>query len=194
MNELSKFGFVYDLIHRDPNGNEVERRHVHNLIPNEGLKWMLGKIFTPNEIFQLDATYDSLNYLIISLMKGYHTPNKYDTLKATIPFFDEIKHTNYDDMDVVYTGRKSLDRKILTDTTTNTIVFDMTGNYYGYYGYQFSRPTLITGIFVFKQQNGTDNEFNRANALVSEAMLDVPIQMETNGVLDIKCGFTMISL
>ena len=189
MNELSNIGFVYDLTHFDPKGNEVEHQRVHNLIPNEGIKWMLGKVFTPENIFQYNTKYSALNYLILGLMKALHTPNKFDTLRGTNEYFDEPDATTD-----LYYYNKSLDRKVSNDKITNTVTFDMTGNYYGYYGYQFKNPTLITGVFVYKQNEGGQKYTERCGALLSEAMLPTPIYMEKDGVLDIKCGFTMVSL
>lgn len=197
MNEQGKLGFVYDVDHFAPNGELVESQHFHNLMPNEGVQWALGRVFTPLETVPTRITtrnenkYANFNLLYLSFFTNTFTPSKvFDSMYSFPVMAGEITSST---MEGSSNEREEINENywgtVKIDIATNTINFSKitTG--------KFIIPTLLTGLFVVGVNNSDDGRKRHdANGfLVSEAFFPSPIQMEVNGTITVQCGCTLIS-
>jgi hypothetical protein len=203
MNTQGRLGFVYDVTHFDPQGNEVERQHFHNVIPNEGLRLLLAKVFVPTAAapaFTNATTYADFSEINLSFMTQLHTVNKtFDS--AGVDDFGEaalnnnlqLQATNYS----LQTSDSRFPYEVETIDTTQNMVTLRTTSYYedGIGIYCITQPIVLTGVLLYFSANGYGKQFtSRDNCLLlSEALFPNPIQMEVKGKISVKCGCTVIS-
>lgn len=201
MNGQGQFGFVYDIIHRNPNDEADRHIQIHNVIPDKAIKLFLGKIFTPEEAFLItheDVWYDPAGitrikkyseyrnlyyYTFVSLMKARREAKRTDTIEDNWIDFNEITSE-----DVNITRRNYMNSPIL-DKKTNTIKYTGARDIF-----HFIKPTTITGVFLMTNNDSSpnptigENPTSPHHVLISEAMFPSPIRMELNGTISITCG------
>lgn len=176
MNELGNIGFTYDIKTFTPDGEKKDDFSVHNLITDEGIKFILGKLFFPtNQVSETSTnTYNSYTNFFISFMTKQHTPNAKDTYptfltdcgEADIGSDNLVEVTiNADTVISSLTGSDSRFQRYFNttnglNTQTNTITFL---NYKPYYGNAYNdtnkyivctkKYLLLTGVFMTVSTN-----------------------------------------
>lgn len=197
METLGKLGFVYDVKHIAPNGEIVERQHFHNLMPDEGIRWALTKVFLPDTMTPKwshrtydDVPYRNYNKLYVNFFKGLFTMNKkFDSMATFYQQADELSESEatlgYGERFIVAGGGSDWNSGIL-DPTTNTLHFKevvIEG---------FTQSTMLTGLFICAahESMGANTPYG---LLVSEAFFPKPMFVEKGGKITAKCGCALIS-
>lgn len=171
MNELGNIGFTYDIKTFTPDGEKKDDFSVHNLITDEGIKFILGKLFFPeNAVSETSGNkYDSYNSFFISFMTKQHTPNAKDVYPTFLTDCgeadigsDNLLETTINASTVIssLTGSKDRFERYFYDIDglnkqTNTLIFFNSKNYFGN-GYNDTdkyivctkKYLLLTGIFM----------------------------------------------
>lgn len=208
MNENAKMGFTYNVKHFSPKDELVEEFDVHNLIPDEGINIFLNLIFklSTNTRSDWENTKASGNIFRLSLMTNYYTPHKTDTYSEMYqqagyttgsskitPYgiFGTINSSSY-----FVPESRLIDFAINADqqgVTSKDVKYTDYGSIANYPTWTFDAAKLITGVCLISLYNTyiDDNYLDRA--ILSAALFSSPIQMEKNGKLTIKTGFTLIS-
>ena len=203
MNERTGLGFVYDIIHRNPDSEKETHFQIHNLIPDNAIKLFLGCVFTPDDIYtsykdtwgnSYTSTFASYKlclyyYMFVSFMKAKREVKKTDSIDNNWSEFEEITSNDVDFSYRNYLSYPKLDKK------TNSIKFSNLRQIF-----KFKKRTTLTGIFLLGNNNTSPNpqiDYNPNNychhVLISEAMFPKPINMEINGTIDVSCGCIITS-
>lgn len=189
MNEQSTLGFVYDVEHYSPDGELLGHQHFHNLMPDEGIKWALAKVFVPNlplpSWTKASYSYGGIINVYVSLFKGDFTPSKKDTMQTFPTMAEECKPS-----EIIYNPNYSSTRYSLEAQTTvynkGLIQFKpVTIKIY-------EGPLRLTGLFVVAGSYPEVGK-NTSALLLSEALFPAPINMEVNGTITLTCGCSLIS-
>lgn len=191
MSEKVEFGFTHEIKCNDPKGNVVEDLTLHNLIPDETVKMMLGKFFFPKQIYIENNQYGWFlhNYIFLSLMTKERKAAKTDTILNNWEEFGEITRN-----DVNYYGRKWFSGNPSLDKNTPNRV-----NLGNKTRITFIKRTQITGIFLLtNSDSGASPKVGYkptypTHLLLSETMFPRPVLMEANGTIDVTSYFTMAS-
>ena len=171
MNELGNIGFTYDIKTFTPDGEKKDDFSVHNLITDEGIKFILGKLFFPKNAVSETSSKQYAYYtnLFISFMTKQHTPNAKDVYptfltdcgEADIGSNNLLETTiNADTVISSLSGSNRRFQRYFYDidglnTQTNSLTFFNNKNYYGT-GYNDTnryiictkKYLLLTGIFM----------------------------------------------
>ena len=172
MNELGNIGFTYDIKTFTPDGEKKDDFSVHNLITDEGIKFILGKLFFPNNAVSETTSnnYNSYNTFFISFMTKQHTPNAKDIYPTFLTDCGEadIGSDNLTEIIVnantVISSLTGSDSRFIRyfydidglNTQTNTLTFFNTQGYRGNAAYNDTNKyivctkkyLLLTGIFM----------------------------------------------
>ena len=222
MNELGNIGFTYVIKTFTPDGEKKDDFSVHNLITDEGIKFILGKLFFPkNAVSETSSNkYDSYNSFFISFMTKQHTPNAKDVYPTFLTDCgeadigsDNLLETTINANTVISSliGSNSRFQRYFDDinglnTQTNTLTFFNSEDYYIFnntdqYIVCTKKYLLLTGIFMTVSNTtqyqvfggGLLNYSTSPIFLLSEAMFPEPILLEVGGKLQVNCGCTVIS-
>lgn len=184
MNEQVGLGFTYDVTAFSPDGKETEHFNVHNLVPNEAITRFLKQVF-------IDPNWSSR--FQISLMTNYYEPTVSDTF--SIMYTINAPYALFAD-DNTYPTVKSIEFDLGSDLISCTSkdyisVWNGSTTVEEYPTFSFAAPKLITGVIM---HGAYAQGYNYSNdTIFSAALFPSPIQMEKNGKLTIKAGFTLIS-
>lgn len=199
METLGKLGFVYDLKNIAPNGEVIDDLHFHNLMPDEGVRWALTKVFLPDELTPAwshrtssDVAYREYNNLYVNFFKGlFQMDKKFDSMAT---FSQKANELNTED---AYLGHRTVItyhnsgygdwEASMLDTTTNTLrfrKFDI---------FNFTHPVMLTGIFICACNESMEIN-TQYGLLVSEAFFPKPVFVEQGGKITVQCGCTLISV
>ena len=209
MNENAKMGFTYNVKHFSPKDELVEEFDVHNLIPDEGINLFLNLIFklstnTRSDWADIRASGD---VFWLSLMTNYYTPHKTDTYSEMYQAAGYTTDTNSKITPYGIFGTTSsssyftpeyrlIDFAINADqqgVISKDVKYTNYGSTANYPTWTFDAPKLITGVCLISSYTRYINDNYLDKAIVSAALFSSPIQMEKNGKLTIKTGFTLIS-
>ena len=219
MNELGNIGFTYDIKTFTPDGEKKDDFSVHNLITDEGLRWVVARIFAKNTPLPSFASgyhqsvYGDLDIFSLSFMTKKHTPNKtFDSHPTFTTDVGEADLTNklancyldtYKFEQIFESNRRIRFLVKNINTSTNTISFyqeyDSYSNFHGFYFKCINTTLLLTGVFMTATNNRSlytlynNSSSAEGNLLLSEAMFPEPILLEVGGKLQVNCGCTVIS-
>ena len=193
MNEL-KMGFTYDVTHIAPNGEEVEHQKVHNVMMNLGLTKFL------NSVFNSESTDSSFVY---GLMETSYQPSASDTIDSgafDLYGWDSrllFGWDNRDDCPFIVYNSDAAKPIVLNNDGVSVSLPEKSIPFVGY--------KVITGCFLLHDFNGginhdypsqhwTNIALRSDNCLIlSAATFETPMQIEPNGILKIKAGFSAVS-
>lgn len=217
MNELGNIGFTYDIKTFTPDGEKKDDFSVHNLITDEGLRWVVARIFAKDtnapSFFYETRKYSQLNSFNISFMTTAHTPNaKFDSFPTFIQEVNEaslrnllVEKIQISENSYIYEISGRFIRYIRSENInkqTNTLKLT-SGEYSDDIRWIFCKtsPVILTGVFIivrsYEEYNEYDTnfgEYQKTRAiLLSEAMFPEPILLEVGGKLQVNCGCTVIS-
>ena len=217
MNELGNIGFTYDIKTFTPDGEKKDDFSVHNLITDEGLRWVVARIFAKETLapsFTENMKYGDLIDFWLSFMTKSHTPNgKFDSFPTFIPEIGEselinvIKNVNTaynsDGSEYIFSENKRARFKLKSiNTNTNTLTFNQYDANDNFYFKCVNSPIILTGLFLLVGDEGWWNHYSNQtygattkaySLLLSEAMFPEPILLEVGGKLQVNCGCTVIS-
>jgi hypothetical protein len=157
MNELSNIGFTYDIKTFTPGGEKKDDFSVHNLITDEGIKFILGKLFFPeNNVSETSSLqYNKFNNFFISFMTKQHTPNAKDTYPTFL--------TGCGEADI------GSDNLLETTITADTVISSLTGENSRFQRYFSSTDGLNTQtntMTFFNAQNFYGSNYNDTNKYI----------------------------
>ena len=211
MNELGNIGFTYDIKTFTPDGEKKDDFSVHNLITDEGLRWVVARIFAKDTVapaFTKNYKYNAMNSFNLSFMTKSHTPNStFDSFPTFIAEVGEVElkdklkcaALNRDGIheDYYYNNERCPMKVKSINVATNTLTFHSRDHSDNLYFRCKNSPVILTGVFFTAYYNwyvncsyGTTSE---ATILLSEAMFPEPILLEVDGKLQVNCGCTVIS-
>lgn len=207
MNENSTMGFTYNVKHFSPEGEKIEEFDVHNLIPNEGLLLFLNLIFKANGNKGYNwASGKSNERFRLYLMTNHYVPHSGDTYSVMLPNLSKnYLATPYGPFMSNSTDYYSVESRFvsfslnsdLQGVSSKEFTYTDYGNTKNYPSWKFAAPKLITGVFLCSNISNVyytePATFTVGPSIISAALFPSPIQMEKNGELTIKTGFTLIS-
>jgi hypothetical protein len=166
MKEVNRVGFVYTLEHLKADGSIKSVEHVTNLIPTEGVNYILGSAF--NGVSAYSSWY-------LSLYDANRTPIAGDTMTTFIADCQE---------NTVYVGATRptisfpavIDGVLSTTAAPNEILFNA--------------PSVVAGGFI--TTNPTRG--NDAGMLISAVLFPSPKVMAAGESLRIPVGFSLLAI
>ena len=208
MNELGNIGFTYDIKTFTPDGEKKDDFSVHNLITDEGLRWVVARIFAQNtekKISSYNIPYSNLNVFYLSFFTNQFSLNgKFDTLESISSQSGETELKdkliyNYDfQTNPSTTNNNRIEYTVNTfNSFTNTLTFKESKNDYTIICK--NSPLLLTGLFMSIKTSSWYSTptfgswSDPPSILLSEAMFPEPILLEVGGKLQVNCGCTVIS-
>ena len=157
MNELGNIGFTYDIKTFTPDGEKKDDFSVHNLITDEGIKFILGKLFFPNNaVSETSANnYNSYTVFYISFMTKQHTPNAKDVYPTFL--------TDCGEADI---GQDNL---LETTINTDTVISSLTGSSYRfqrYFNHIGGLNTQTNTLTFFNKKGYYGDTYNDTNTYI----------------------------
>lgn len=223
MDENITFGFTYNVKTFLPNGEKDQDFSVHNLMPDEGLNYFLGKFFkitkqrpmyftknTTEKLYHIsDFTADSI---LLSYIPEPHTPDKGDYGVPFINKINELKLNNKischgpttDSMPASTTPSRVVYKSY--DTSTNQIILHSGYENWGWRYYDISaiileRLTLYGVVLYYSAAGNFGHAYDLNNKrwyatciILSEAMFPEPLKLEKGASIIVEPVFTIKSM
>lgn len=165
MMERKKVGFTYEVTQISPSGVVIAHEKVHNLIPTEGIKYILNRIFVSEtgQTWYIGAYTNSYTPVATDTMASFVASSNEtsDYSQATRPTFTPI--IGSDNVSVTNTGSEA--------------------------EFTFTVATRVTGLFI----SSNSAKQSTSGILLSAALLTTAKQMEVDGILRVNAGFTFAS-
>lgn len=201
MNELAKMGFVYDVTHIAPNGEEVEHQRVHNIMMNRAIKQFLIGVFRPTNVEFYDYSPQTENVrssFLYGFMESIYEPSASDTLDTGI-----LDLYGYDKRLLLGYTRETCPflcyrTTVLNGDGASVSIEEKT--------IQFDSYKTLTGVFLIHDNNErifevypTEmewwdyNSVSKRMILLSAATFNNPILVEPKGFVKVKAGFSAVS-
>ena len=157
MNELGNIGFTYDIKTFTPDGEKKDDFSVHNLITDEGIKFILGKLFFPENAVSETSTsqYNSYSNFFISFMTKQHTPNAKDVYPTFL--------TDCGEADI------GLDNLLETTINADTVISSLTGSnsrFQRYFSYVDGLNTQTNTLTFFNTKGRYEIVYNDTNRYI----------------------------
>lgn len=157
MNELGNIGFTYDIKTFTPDGEKKDDFSVHNLITDEGIKFILGKLFFPqNQISKTSTSkYNALKFFFISFMTKQHTPNAKDTYSTFL--------TDCGEADI---GSDNLVEITIAEDTVISSLTGQNSRFPRYFSSTSGLNTQTNTVTFFNSKGSFDSIYNDTNKYI----------------------------
>ena len=165
MKEKKLIGFTYEVTQISPSGIVIAHEKVHNLMPTEGIRHVVERLF---------MSADKQSWYIGAYTNSY-APVSTDTAATFVASSNETSDYSQATRPA-FTPVLSSDNLSVTNTG-NEAEFTFTAN------------TRVTGLFI----SSNSAKQSTSGILLSAALLSTAKQMEIDGVLRVNAGFTFAS-
>lgn len=165
MKNLERIGFTYEVTQISPEGIVIAHEKVHNLMPTEGIKHVIERLF-------LNGT--AQNWYIGAYTNSY-TPVAADTAATFVASANETAAYTQATRPA-FTAVLSSDNLSVTNTGQEA-------------EFTFNASTRVTGLFI----SSNSAKSSTTGILLSAALLTTAKQMEIDGILRVNAGFSFAS-
>lgn len=185
MNELAKMGFVYEITHIAPNGEEIEKQIVHNIMINEGITNFLRTVFNI-------AGGRCYKRFIYGFTESSYIPLATDTIAGNNAL--DLYEMDYNE--TIFSSKSVTTATMVT--TSVTMGKDNQSVAIGEGSYTFWGKKTLTGVVLIHDYNGWFGSgyysvrYLKQMFLISAAQFKKPIQVEPNGKVRVKSNFIIL--